>query len=512
MRHRTLPLLLAALAPAALGALLAPPEAASADATVERPFSRTRWIRERKQRLRLDETPWEIRRATAPAVVDPLPLPAPAGLRNVRVSRDLLGNGAAPGQRETQAEPFLAADPANESFLLAAYQEGRFESGGARTLTYAWSANGGRRWTEGRLPGLTLDQGGSYERVSDPWVAFGPDHRAYYVSLAFDETTPRNGLYVSASADGGRSWGAPVEVHANVHPDFFDDKQSMVVDTRADSPFRGRVYVGWDTATIDRQILRVAWSEDEGMSFRPAVDLVNQANRGNVGIVMAVGPGGVLHAVWTMWLPGPAGIQTVLLTSRSQDGGQSWSPALRIADQLAAGVAGMRTGEILSSLAVDPRDGTLYLAWQDSRFTPGVDQVVLSRSPDGGATWTEPVRVSDGPADAAAFTPVVAVNGQGHVGVAYYTLRHDRRRNNWTDLYLSVSRDGGASFGAGRRISGRSFPASAAARSRGWFYGDYQGLVAGQKVFRPLFVATLAKSRFERRRTQPDVFVASVPP
>ena len=516
-RSIRLPLLLAAAAVAALaadrGAVWAEdaPVAASAE-----PFSRARWLREHEERLGIDEarhpTLGRRKAVRGPIAAAPLPARAPA-VKTVRVSHDILGD-ASPGQQETQTEPHLASHPRNELQLLAAYQEGRFAPGGARTLTYAWSADGGKRWTEGRVPRLTRDQGGRYERVSDPWVAFGPDGDAYYVSLAFDETTPANGVYVSASPDGGRTWGDPVEVHANDDPDFFDDKQSMIVDTRGDSPYRGRVYVAWDTATIDRQILRVAHSSDGGATWSGPVALVDRINVGNVGIVMAVGPGGVLHAVWTLWEPtGPTTARTTLLTSRSHDGGVSWSPPSPVAHLLAAGVPGMRTGDILASLAADPRNGALYVAWQDARNTGGaVDQVLLARSTDGGATWSAPVRVSDGPADAPAFTPAVAVNGKGHVGVSYSSLRNDPNRNHWVDQYLAFSKNGGRAFGPSKRVTARSFPASDAALSRGWFLGDYQGLVAGKVAFRPLFVGTLLPSTRNPSRRQPDAFTASVNP
>jgi hypothetical protein len=164
----------------------------------------------------------------------------------------------------------------------------------------------------------------------------------------------------------------------------------------------------------------------------------------------------------------------------------------------------------LASLAIDRR-GTLYVAWQDARFTLGVDQVLLTRSTDGGASWSAPVRVSDGPANAAAFTPAVAVNGRGQVGVLYYSLRNDPARNNWVDAYMAFSFDGGRTFRPSRRVSARTFPASEAARSRGFFLGDYQGLVAGQLLFRPLFVATLSASPRDGG-LQPDAFTAAVRP
>ena len=164
------------------------------------------------------------------------------------------------------------------------------------------------------------------------------------------------------------------------------------------------------------------------------------------------------------------------------------------------------------ALAFRGGNGKLYVAWQDARNTVSVDQILLARSSDGGRSWSAPVLVSDGPADAPAFTPAVAVNGKGVVGVAYSSLRNDPNRNHWVDQYIAFSKNGGGGFGASRRVTARSFPASAAAISRGWFLGDYQGLVAGKVLFRPLFVGTLLPSAQDPSRRQPDAFTATVRP
>ena len=71
--------------------------------------------------------------------------------------------------------------------------------------------------------------------------------------------------------------------------------------------------------------------------------------------------------------------------------------------------------------------------------------------------------------------------------------------------------DHAAVWASNHRAAGTSCSASDAARSRGSFLGDYQGLVAGKLLFRPLFVATLLPSRDGNRR-QPDAFVATVRP
>lgn len=474
-------------------------------------FSRRRWLDERRgtflsaggQLPAAEPLPAEA--LQVPAVVQELPEAARQAAWT-RVSRDILAPDNGPGQPETQTEPFLAIDPGRETRLLAGYQEGRFATGGARALTYAWSRNGGRTWTEGLVPGLSHASGGPFQRASDPWVAFGPGGRAYYCSLLFNETGPENGIYVSASSDGGRNWGPPVPVHQG-DANNFDDKQAMIVDTYADSPYRGRIYVGWDTVGDNYQILRMSWSADGGASFSPAIDV--QSTGMNIGVLPLVAPGGVVHAIWAHLDNGQAPI--VLQASRSEDGGATWSPPVQIAQMQPAQVRYQRAGEILPAAAVDPRTGRLYVVWMDGRFSGGVPQVVLSRSNDGGRTWSAPQRVSDGPSDAPSYTPSVAVSGEGRVGVSYYSLRNDPARLFQVDLYLATSRNG-VDFGASRRVSPSSWDVRFAAVAQDFFLGDYMGMVAGRKLFYPLWIATPERSRLDAGERQPDAFFARVRP
>ncbi|HSG38407.1 MAG TPA: sialidase family protein [Thermoanaerobaculia bacterium] len=432
-----------------------------------------------------------------------IPKARAAGPKPFRVSFDILQQTSGNAQPETQAEPHLALNPERENHLLAGYQEGRFADGGALTLTYAVSFNGGKSWREGFLPGLTKATGGRFDRASDPWVAFGPGNRAYYASLLYNVAgSSADGIYVSASDDGGLTWGDPVTVHLGGAA--FDDKEALTVDTRSDSPYQGRVHVVWDSVGGGRQPLLFSYSADEGRSYRSAVTVFSQG--GNIGAIPVVGPAGVVHLVWLNFL----GRNGNMVTSRSTDGGDTWSPPVLISNVSVFGIPGSRTGDGLPSAAVDPRNGALYVVWQDDRFSRGIDQVVLSRSTDGGQTWSAPKLVSDGPRNAANFTPAVAVSPDGVVGVAYYSFRNDPSRRVLVDEYLAISRDGGKKFAKSVRVSSSSWDLRWASVARGFFLGDYQGLAAGKKMFYPLWVGALNPSRSEAGELQPDVFTRGI--
>jgi BNR/Asp-box repeat len=497
--------LLLAMAPALL-ALDGGPAASGEPA-----FSRSRWLEEQQAwgaRVPENLVPDDPRRLRAfldkVAATRPPSGGIPKGV--VRLSGDLLAPIPGSSQGETETEPFFAVDAENPAHLIAGYQEDRFLDEGCRSLTSTVSFNGGRSWHETLLPGLTVASGGSYERTSDPWVTFGPGGRAYFVALGFNETNPQNGVYVSASDDGGATWGDPVAVHSGTQ--LFDDKEAIVVDARDDSPYKGRVYVGWDWIDAsEQQPEQIAYSDDGGRTFTPPIQVTNQGF--SIGIVPLIGPGGIVHAVWLNYGNQITGNQITMRAAHSTDGGRSWSVPVEISQVAAVGISGSRTGAGIPSAAIDPRSGALYVVWQDARFTPGTDQTVLSRSTDGGETWSAPQRVSDGPGGSPNFTPAVAVSPEGWVGVSYYSLRNGPS-GVLVDEYLALSKNQGVKFAKSLRVSPASWDLRYVATSQGFFLGDYQGLTATAKTFYPLWIATYAPSRFDPKVRQPDVFTRTL--
>jgi len=101
---------------------------------------------------------------------------------------------------------------------------------------------------------------------------------------------------------------------------------------------------------------------------------------------------------------------------KSTDDGNTWSKPQIIAAMRTVGVIDpetgepVRTGDIIPEPAIDPATGQLYVVWQDSRFNGGhFDEVALSTSTDGGATWSAPIRVNTS-TGRAAFNPSIRVN------------------------------------------------------------------------------------------------------
>lgn len=201
---------------------------------------------------------------------------------------------------------------------------------------------------------------------------------------------------------------------------------------------------------------------------------------------------------------------------RSADQGQTWSAPIHINRLLVsevtdpeagascpnpaeAGACPVRTGDIIPDFAVDrssnPKTrGNLYAVWMDARFNDGThDDIVLSRSTDGGRSWSEPVVVDKTPRGVDAFTAAVDVDATGRVAVSYYDFRNDvpdvpGNRMLSTDFWVTHSDDGGKTFPDENRLTPTSFDMRTAPYARGYFVGDYTGLTHVNGRFDSLWI------------------------
>ena len=115
-------------------------------------------------------------------------------------------------QHATQVEPDSFAFG---NTVVVAIQTGRYvNGGGASNIAWATSTDAGRHWVTGTLPGTTVFAGGPWARISDPAVAYDPEHDVWMISsLVFGmASSPRgspSAVLTSRSTDGGLTWQSP---------------------------------------------------------------------------------------------------------------------------------------------------------------------------------------------------------------------------------------------------------------------------------------------------------------
>lgn len=402
-----------------------------------------------------------------------------------------------------EVEPSVAVDPTNPAHLVGAWQQDRWSNGGANGIRTAVSFDGGATWAGstprfGRCGGGDADNGGGYDRASDPWVTFAADGTPFVIGLVFDSTSARNAMVASRSIDGGMTWTDPTVLRADSDPDAFNDKESIT----ADPIDPGRVYAVWDRVTGQTQpTLPIGtgptWfartTDGAWETARPIYDPGIDAQ--TIGNVIAVLPDGTLIDVFDLITLASSNAPVyTLAVIRSTDKGGTWSDPIRIGPMRLLGVQDpdnaefVRTGASLPEIAVDRSNGTIYVVWQNAQSTTTTG-IALVKSVDGGLTWSAPV-FANGAADVAAFTPMVAVAGDGTVGVSYYDLRDERRSGSSTfraTAWLATSRDGGTTW-SDEALS-EPFDLRQASLGEAYFIGDYQGLAISDGAFLPFFVA-----------------------
>jgi hypothetical protein len=362
-------------------------------------------------------------------------------------------------------ETSVAVDPRAPSTVIAVYQT---------PATVARSTDGAATWSKAVLPGVQ-----DFELSGDPEAMFDDDGHAYALYIAFDPPADydtlgarahRNGIFVNRSDDGGRTWW-PAATAVIQQPERagipFEDKPMMALDRSADPSRHGRLYVAWTEFRRRESVILFSRSTDGGHSFSLPVEISDRAGSpkdsvgADEGTDVAVSPQGDVYVVWS----DSAGIRL----DRSTDGGISFGPDRLVATtpDIVFGVPGVERANGYPSLEIDRLSGRLYVVWSDVRL--GRPAVFIATSDDGGANWSAPMTIGGSPRDdgtARFFAWASADPITGLLAVGYYRAQRDGR----LDYALAWSTDRGATFH--ERGWGASFA------PRGAFLGDYTGVDA----------------------------------
>jgi hypothetical protein len=377
--------------------------------------------------------------------VGPLPAPPPARPLHITVLPSVLISADDPTHQHV--ESWLAMNPRDPLNLIAA----SIVLGEHDWVAAYTSRDGGKTWmraTHGTAAGKYFDG-------LDPAVAFDADGNAYLSTAA-----PAFGVW--KSTDGGRTWGEPAMV-----PGAGYDRPFVACDRSSRGTSRGRLYaVGKMPITVfgwpGRDVIAFSMSRDGGASFAFPRLLLPAPDKDLLNIVsdLLVTPEG--RVILALEIIDAQPLDTPLLSGRysivtSDDGGHTFSEPRQVAvfhqyghARESQSIKGLGGAKLALDTSLGPRHGSLYMVWLDAG--DGHDQVMTAASPDGGGTWSKPVRVNDNEVGSNQSNPAIAVDGGGVVGVSW----NDRRADP-TDLcyqpFFAASADGGASFSPNVEVS-----------------------------------------------------------
>ncbi len=387
-----------------------------------------------------------------------------------QISSDPFTNPDSQHSTEVEASTF-----SNGNTIVTAFQQGRyFNGGGSSDNGFATSTDGGSTWTTGSLPGLTVNSGGTAQRISDPAVAYDAKHNVWLISSlpVFYKSKKVSSMLVSRSTDGGLSWHLPVALTATYSK---PDKTWLSCDNSATSPFYGNCYAEWDNNGAG-DILYFAVSSDGGVTFgtpvqpsgKPADFAIQPLSQPN-GTVVAVGADA-------------ADANVVAVTSTN--GGGTFTKNVTVSAITHHTADGQLRDLVLPTSAVDA-GGTVYTVWQDCSFVAGctANNLVMSTTTDG-VTWSAVVAIPIGTSGTTdVFLPGLAVEAgtsgaTAHLGLTFYFYADASCKAATCQLeegYVS-SHDGGATWSALTTLSGmmnnKWFPDT----NQGFMPGDYESL------------------------------------
>lgn len=313
-----------------------------------------------------------------------------------------------------------------------------------------------------------------------------------------------SGVGLNTSTDGGQTWGNTIPTVLK-DIDHIIDSGFLVVDPN--NPNRMYVsYLDFDFEA-DFPLLNHPSPRCTPVRFRIASELVTSSDAGKTwssphiiredclpiqqGIAqgfqvastrLAVSPDGRVSAVFLLLHPVFASDGVTVVDYKlevhargSSDNGVTFGPEVKVSDLVQIGdvahssrplLQGFFHPSTIPAIAADPvkranNKQNLYVVWADGRDNQKPDRtaffgtynfgdIVMSRSTDGGMTWSPPRAVSPTPpnfkgAGRDQFNPSIAVDHDGTIAVCYYDRRNDPK-NNALDRYCSLSQNSAQSF------------------------------------------------------------------
>ena len=337
---------------------------------------------------------------------------------------------------QRQNEPSIAVSTRNPMHILAgandyrtvdmSASEGELPGIPGLSTGDAWlgiylSVDGGQSWISTLVPGFPQDSSTQglasplkvYPVAADPTVRAGTNGLFYYTGLAFKRDSSGSAVFMSRYIDNDNSeTGIPVKyvdtkVVALGNPLAFLDKPWVAVDIPRSS----------STVLIDGQTL----------------------------------PAASVYLAYTLFYgAGSSSVTSELRFLRLTNCGESWSSTPLVLDKSTTKDQSQVQG---ATIAVSPKDGTVYVAWRKFDKHTQKGSIYCAKSTNGGSSFGSPEEVAkikpfDQGASTASFRtngyPTMTVDNDGIVYVAWA----ERTNGNHGPARIMV-----ATYGSGKKWS-----------------------------------------------------------
>ena len=279
-----------------------------------------------------------------------------------------------------------------------------------------------------------------------PSIALGPDSQIciVWVDCRNDPACETNtDIYFARSADGGQSFDAEVLVS--------DDGASFANSPKIETDSFGNIYVVWhDNRTGNSWDVYLSKSEDGGASFLPSVrvnDYVSSVYQYEPDL--AVDSSGNIYISWNRYYY-DADLEQWdydVVMAKSANRGATFGSNVKVNDG--------SDWQYKSSIKVGP-SGNVYVAWTDRR-NEGISDVYFARSTDGGNTFSKNIRVNHYTEQSQGY-PEMALDEDEVIYVVWNDSRNLYKKNR-RDVFMTRSLDSGDSFEPEIKINDAKIPA-----------------------------------------------------